>query len=191
MVLQTSQDQLIAKYIEPDDGFSTADRAWIAESSFHVRTIVRELKHNGWDIEATATEYNLPVEAVRAAVAFYERNRDVIDAKFVVDDANFLNWDAIDRERIPAADAWIWNHIMFLDGMRTPDEARMEATGTRVKAIIRQLQLDNGDLEAVAEGYRLPLEAIRAAISYYERHKEIIDARILLDIAPVADLGQA
>lgn len=44
--------------------------------------------------------------------------------------------------------------------------------------VIRQLQLDHGKAELVAEDYELPVEAVEAAESYYHRHQPDIDARI-------------
>ena len=51
MALQTETDELIARYIEPDSDFSTPDRAWIVDVAFHVKTIIRDLRFEGWDIE--------------------------------------------------------------------------------------------------------------------------------------------
>jgi hypothetical protein len=35
-----------------------------------------------------------------------------------------------------------------------------------------------GDVARVAADYALPCEAVKAAIAYYQRHKNLIDARI-------------
>lgn len=62
-----------------------------------------------------------------------------------------------------------------------PAEAWIGAYGVAVWVLINQLQLDNWKAQQVAEDYKLPLAAIEAAIAYYKRHKDIIDARITLD----------
>jgi uncharacterized protein (DUF433 family) len=58
--------------------------------------------------------------------------------------------------------------------------ARMRDYGTHVWAIIAALQGTNWDIPRVASEYHMPEEAIRAAIRYYERNKEFIDAELLL-----------
>ncbi|HEY7033218.1 MAG TPA: hypothetical protein VH482_17900 [Thermomicrobiales bacterium] len=187
MVTQTDQDALIARYIEPDSDFSTPVRAWMADSSFHVKTVIRELQLQDWDVEAVAAAFQLPVEAVRAATAYYERHKDLFDARILVEDASHLDWETIDAERSTPGDAWMWKHLDFLDGMRTPYEARMAASGARLRTIVRQLKMDDWDIDRVAQSRDLSVEAIRAAIAYYERHKEVIDARILLEDAVFVD----
>lgn len=58
--------------------------------------------------------------------------------------------------------------------------ARMRDYGTHVWAIIAALQGRNWDVTKVAAEYHVPEVAIRAAIRYYERNKEFIDAELLL-----------
>jgi|SRR5215217_167429 len=191
MALQTNREALIARYIEPDEVFSTPDRAWVADSSFHVATIIRRLQERDGEIEEIAEHYELPADAVHAVLAFYERHKDLFDARIRLEDAAFLDWERIDAESSTQDIAWIWDHIDFLAGMRTPYEARMEASGARVKTIIKQLQIDDWDIEHVAQARDLSAEAVRAAIAYYERHKDLIDAKILLDDAEFLDWERA
>lgn len=61
----------------------------------------------------------------------------------------------------------------------TPDEARVKEYGVSVWAIIAHLRAVGGDAARVAEDYALPKEAVEAAIAYYHRHKDLIDARIV------------
>jgi uncharacterized protein (DUF433 family) len=187
MALQTETDELIARYIEPDADLSTPDRAWIVDASCSVRSIVRWLRHVDWDLEGTARRFDLPVEAVRAAIAYYERHRPVIDARITLDDAFHVDWRRYDAEHPDPSDALIARHIDLGDGFPTPDDARLRATGVHVTTIIRQLDRDGGAIDRVARAYRVPPEAVRAAIAYYERHKDVIDARITLDSAALMD----
>jgi uncharacterized protein (DUF433 family) len=69
----------------------------------------------------------------------------------------------------------------------SPDRARIIDHGVSVTALITQLQLEGGDADAVLEVYNLPAEALAAAIAYYERHRSVIDARIVLSAARFAD----
>jgi uncharacterized protein (DUF433 family) len=89
MALQTIQDELIARYIEPDHVFSTPDSAWVAGSSFHVKAVIRRLQFEDWNVEAVAESFQLPVEAVQAAIAYYERHKSVIDARILLDRQHF------------------------------------------------------------------------------------------------------
>jgi len=47
-----------------------------------------------------------------------------------------------------------------------------------VWAIIGELESSGWDIAAVAAGYGIPEEAVRAAIAYYRRHQAEIDARL-------------
>ena len=66
---------------------------------------------------------------------------------------------------------------------RGPAEARLIGYGTSVWALVAYLQACNGDAAEVAHDYKLPLEAVEAAIAYYRRYKALIDARLLLNEA--------
>jgi hypothetical protein len=59
--------------------------------------------------------------------------------------------------------------------------ARFKEYGTHVWAVLGVLRRTNGDIAATAHEWRMPEEAIRAAIRYHERHKELFDAYFLLD----------
>jgi uncharacterized protein (DUF433 family) len=47
-----------------------------------------------------------------------------------------------------------------------------------VWALIGYLPAVDGDIQQVADDYELPLEAVEAAVAYYECHREVIDDRI-------------
>ncbi len=57
------------------------------------------------------------------------------------------------------------------------DEARLVGYGVAVWALIGYLTGAAGDRERVAEDYDIPVEAVEAAIAYYESHRVVIDAR--------------
>jgi uncharacterized protein (DUF433 family) len=65
----------------------------------------------------------------------------------------------------------------------TPDEARVKRYGVSVWALIAHLHSVDGDVARVAHDYVLPKEVVEAAIGYYERHKDLIDARIAANVA--------
>jgi uncharacterized protein (DUF433 family) len=62
-------------------------------------------------------------------------------------------------------------------------DARLRGRGTHVWAIVGQLRVARGDVTEVAKDYEVPAEAIQAALAYYQRNKEYIDARLLLNSA--------
>jgi uncharacterized protein (DUF433 family) len=59
-----------------------------------------------------------------------------------------------------------------------PAEAAVLPRRTSVWVVIGQLQLDYGKAESVAGAYDLPVEAVEAALAYYQRHQAAIDKRI-------------
>lgn len=59
-----------------------------------------------------------------------------------------------------------------------PANARLRWSGVPVWAIAGYyLDVANGDVAAVARAYEVPLDAIHAAVKFYERHRGEIDAR--------------
>lgn len=62
-----------------------------------------------------------------------------------------------------------------------PSEARLRWYGVHVWALIGHLPMVQGDVDRLAQDYRLPREAVEAALAYYEQHREAVDARLLLN----------
>ena len=58
------------------------------------------------------------------------------------------------------------------------DEAHLKDSGVPVWALIGYLPAVGGVVERVAVDYDLPVEAVEAALAYYQQHRSIIDARI-------------
>ncbi|MBM3223388.1 MAG: DUF433 domain-containing protein [Candidatus Tectomicrobia bacterium] len=65
----------------------------------------------------------------------------------------------------------------------TQDEARLKKYGVAVWAVIAHLHAIGGNVALVAQDYALPKEAVEAAIAYYHKHKHLIDARIVANVA--------
>lgn len=59
-----------------------------------------------------------------------------------------------------------------------PAEARLREQKIAVWALIGALRMYNGDVVQVAAGYHIPLEAMQAALAYYQQHQCAIDARL-------------
>jgi len=66
-------------------------------------------------------------------------------------------------------------------------EARLATSGVSIWALIAYLQKAvEGDIDRAVTDYEIPVEAVEAALDYYDQHRAIIDARILLNTAPSA-----
>lgn len=57
------------------------------------------------------------------------------------------------------------------------DEARLKQYGIAVWAVIGALESVGGDVEDAAAEHDISPDAVRAALAYYERHRELIDNR--------------
>ena len=77
---EVNDQELIDRFIEDDPRGGCAD-ARVIGYAVPVWALVGDWQANGRDIDLVASGYQLPREAVQAALAFYERHRDVIDAR--------------------------------------------------------------------------------------------------------------
>jgi uncharacterized protein (DUF433 family) len=62
-------------------------------------------------------------------------------------------------------------------------DVRLREYCVPVWALVGYWKAAEGDVGRVAADYRLPREAVEAAIAYYERNRTIIDARIAGNVA--------
>lgn len=81
-------DTLIARYIEENPRRPGPLHARLKESGVEVWALISYLyKAMQGDRAATARDYDVPLEAVQAADAYYHRHRAVIDARIAVNAA--------------------------------------------------------------------------------------------------------
>jgi uncharacterized protein (DUF433 family) len=59
-----------------------------------------------------------------------------------------------------------------------PADVWVAEYGVPVWALIGHYQATGRDAAAVAKSYRLPLEAIQAALAYYRQNQAVIEARL-------------
>jgi uncharacterized protein (DUF433 family) len=59
--------------------------------------------------------------------------------------------------------------------------ARLAEFGVAVWALVAYWQSVNRDTAQVARDYRLPVEAVEAALAYYRTHQTVIDARLAVN----------
>lgn len=75
------KDYLVRKYIEP--ATSPAD-AWVSGYGVDVWALIAYLRVVDGDIDQVAEAYDLPREAVEAALAYYSQHEEVIDARLML-----------------------------------------------------------------------------------------------------------
>ena len=78
--------ELIARYIKPHPDDRGRAYAYFPDYGHSVSAIVRALGQPDGEIGRTATDWDMPEEAVRAAIAFYRRYREYIDARILLED---------------------------------------------------------------------------------------------------------
>ena len=72
---------LIAHWIRPHPHRSGAADVVVAESNVPVYALIGDLSVVAGDLDRVAADYEVPREAVEAALAYYRRHRDLIDAR--------------------------------------------------------------------------------------------------------------
>jgi uncharacterized protein (DUF433 family) len=75
--------ELIAKYIRVDPAAPRPERARIKDTGVTVAILVSYLRGSDWDVPRAASAYEIPEAAVQAALAFYRRHPERIDAWIV------------------------------------------------------------------------------------------------------------
>ncbi len=77
-------------------------------------------------------------------------------------------------------DSLIERYLEPYPGRPGPAEWRLkvEAGGVPVWALIGALPEDGSNIERIARDFEVPLDAVRAAWAYYQRHKVVIDVKI-------------
>ncbi len=73
-------DQLIARYIRKDPYLEDEADVRLADSLIHVWAIVAQLRVDDWDVSQVAQDYEIPEIQVEAALAYYRRHKDALDA---------------------------------------------------------------------------------------------------------------
>ena len=181
MQTQSRNDALITAYIEADPNHPGADDVRLKHYGVSVWAIVGYWKANGGNIARVADGYGIPTEAVDAALAYYRRHQAAIENRL----------DANDPEAAERLAQSLRDHR---DGrIRTwlePDPRRGGADEVRLKnfcisvwAIVGYWKANGGDAARVASDYDVPVEAIDAALAWYQRHRDVIDARLEANVA--------
>ena len=86
-----SPEELIAEHITPDERGPAEAR--LAGQGVRVWAVIGALRANAGDVAAAAADYDLPPEALAAALAYYDRHRAAIDARLALNAAAFTAAD--------------------------------------------------------------------------------------------------
>ena len=84
-----SDEELIERYIDPEwerYAHGRAD-ARLKDHGVPVWALIGQLEAIGGDLDELARDYELPREAVDAAMAYYRMNRKYIDARLILNSA--------------------------------------------------------------------------------------------------------
>ena len=74
-------DELITQYIEPNPHYPGIAEARLKRYGVAVWALIGQLPARANDLAQVARDYDVPLEAVEAAYAYYQRHRAVIDAR--------------------------------------------------------------------------------------------------------------
>jgi uncharacterized protein (DUF433 family) len=86
---EISEDQLIAAHIIARPHGQSRAEARVLENGMHVWALIGHLRRMDWDTADAANSYGISLEAVDAALAYYHRNQALIDARLLLNDAEF------------------------------------------------------------------------------------------------------
>jgi uncharacterized protein (DUF433 family) len=85
--MTTTEDRnLIRRWIRPQTGAVGDQDAVIVDTGIPIWALIGHYKGNGKHASLTASDYELPIEAVEAAVAYYRAHRELIEARLSAND---------------------------------------------------------------------------------------------------------
>lgn len=88
-----SAEELIDQYIELGPEATGPADARLVDTGVHVWALIGYLRANSDDSALAAADYDLPLEAIAAARAYYARHRDAIDAVLALQASSFAAAD--------------------------------------------------------------------------------------------------
>jgi len=85
----TAEERAIARWIEPNPHKPGPAEAWVLPYCVSEWVIIRQLQIENDDVAEVAEFFEIPVEAVEAAVAYYHRHQAPIDERIARNRAFF------------------------------------------------------------------------------------------------------
>lgn len=92
-------DAALDAMFEPDGSKFGRHHSRFAEYGTHVHAVLNELRRTGQgivtqgDVAEAARGWHMTADAVRAAIRYYERHRDIFDAYFLLQDEEWRAWN--------------------------------------------------------------------------------------------------
>lgn len=84
----TAGSHLIDRWIDPESIARRVDAAWLVGSAVPVWALIGYLDAVGSDLQQVARDYDVPLEAAEAAIAFYRCHKILIDARIAASALN-------------------------------------------------------------------------------------------------------
>jgi uncharacterized protein (DUF433 family) len=81
------EEDLVARWIIENPNRPGADDVWLRDFGVPVWALIGHLRATGGSTAEVAVDYEVPVEAVNAALAYYELHRSLIDERLAANDA--------------------------------------------------------------------------------------------------------
>jgi uncharacterized protein (DUF433 family) len=77
--------------VEQDPRRPGRHNARMRDYGTHVWALIAALQGNNWDMTRVAAEYHMPEVAIRAAIRYYEQNREFIDAELLLQHEEYIS----------------------------------------------------------------------------------------------------
>lgn len=81
MIQVKSDEELIKQYIAPDRYVPGPVEVRVKDYHKHVWALAGDLRACSFDVESVAKDHRIPVEYVEAALAYYRRYPEIIEAR--------------------------------------------------------------------------------------------------------------
>jgi uncharacterized protein (DUF433 family) len=89
--MSTNDADLIRQYIELNPDRAGLDEARLKDYAIAVWALIGYLRGTNGDIDRVAADYEVPREAVQAAIAYYERHRALLDHRIAVNNGQVFD----------------------------------------------------------------------------------------------------
>lgn len=83
---EISDTELIARYVHTDPDRFEPDRGRLERTGVSAWVLISQLRH-GDSFETVASDYDITIDEVQAAVAYYRQHPAVIDARITLNEA--------------------------------------------------------------------------------------------------------
>lgn len=164
-----TDDELIARYLEPNPYKPGKAHYRLVESGMSVWAFAGWLVAANGDLAFLAEDLELSPAQVDAALAFYERHKEIVD-----DHRGAAPPD-------PIRDAAILPYLRPHEHKPSKAFYRLAESGMEMWAFAGHLEANGFDREAVAYDLDVSLAQVDAAIEFYRRYSAAIDDKGLSD----------